>query len=148
MLRPVSDNQPLSAKVKGMRFLEIEKDGWFFATKIHKTILTVELSYPRDTLLRILRSIDEIKSLQDTLSQWIEGSDVSSQSRFREKPCPVYDVRDSPELLTNVDTLIQVSEGVESWLCHVLQCIDSFACPPLQTFLHPSEVSLSPPLPL
>jgi hypothetical protein len=51
----------------------------------------------------------------------------------------VYDVRDSPELLTNVDTLIEVSEGVESWLCHVLQCIDSFACPPLQSFLHPSE---------
>jgi hypothetical protein len=66
MLRPVSDNQPLSAKVKGMRFIEIEKDGWFFATKIHKTILTIELSYPRDTVLRILRSIDEIKSLQVT----------------------------------------------------------------------------------
>jgi hypothetical protein len=66
----------------------------------------------------------------------------------------VYDVRDSPELLTNVDTLIEVSEGVEGWLCHVLQCIDSFACPPLQAFLHPSEVCVPlflpspPPRPL
>lgn len=34
MLRPISDNQPLSAKVKGMRFVEIQKDGWLFATKV------------------------------------------------------------------------------------------------------------------
>lgn len=82
--------------------------------------------------------------MQDILNQWIEGSDATTKSRFLEKPCPVYDVRDSPELLTNVDTLIEVSEGVESWLCHVLQCIDSFACPPLQSFLHPSEVPFYP----
>lgn len=139
MLRPISDNQPLSAKVKGMRFVEIQKDGWLFATKIHKTILTIELSYPRDTILRILRSIDEVKSLQDELNNWINDSDPITQNRFREKVCLVSHVNDSAELLTNVDTLIEVSEGVENWLCHVLQCIDSGGCAPLQTFLHPSE---------
>eukprot|EP00604_Paraphysomonas_vestita_P004119 CAMPEP_0174821854 /NCGR_PEP_ID=MMETSP1107-20130205/10470_1 /TAXON_ID=36770 /ORGANISM="Paraphysomonas vestita, Strain GFlagA" /LENGTH=521 /DNA_ID=CAMNT_0016039357 /DNA_START=441 /DNA_END=2006 /DNA_ORIENTATION=- len=139
MLRPISDNQPLSAKVKGMRFVEIQKDGWLFATKIHKTILTIELSYPRDTILRILRSIDEVKTLQEELNTWINDSDPTTQARFREKVCLVSRLNDSAELLTNVDTLIEVSEGVEVWLCHVLQCIDSGGCTPLQTFLHPSE---------
>lgn len=45
MLRPISDNQPLSAKVKGMRFIEIEKDGWFFATKVKNLSLVATHDY-------------------------------------------------------------------------------------------------------
>lgn len=70
----------------------------------------------------------------------MNGSDPMTQSRFREKVCFVSQLNDCAELLTNVDTLIEVSEGAETWLCHVLQCIDSGGCAPLQNFLHPSEV--------
>lgn len=143
MLRPVSDSQPLACKVKGAKFVEVEGEGWF-ASKEHKAVLSLEFTYPRDSVLRVNRTVSEVRYLNKDLKSWAAGASDSMtrgrlEDKLNEKQCPANKSTDGLPLMDDIDTLLDLTDQVETWLTHIVMSFDAQECPPLQGFLTPTD---------
>jgi hypothetical protein len=159
VLQPCMHGQPLRAKVVTTRFEDVggsnlrssyggrnttvSQSGWFgfrdsAIYESFQTRFSIDIFFPDNAVIRISRTLAEFLTMRQQL---LSFPDKMIQDRAL-KAGEIYCSADGDEnLVLDVHYLLEVVEGVETWLCKLLSTlhVEKCKCRALVDFLNPKE---------
>jgi len=131
MLKPVCAEQPTGSTITGVNLVEREEKEFMFSTKVKKLTFQIQLTLPREALLRLQRTFEDFSIFRNGLRD--------ENALQTEKPFPDYGNEELTGSDVEVDLLLELMEDLDEWLRRCLSTAQIEKSSALRSFLECTE---------